>query len=162
MYPFAVPTEASGCPITDQTLYTAADGEEFQLSCDIVYSGDQTYGVNENDIYDCIEDCAQTNQGFSGLRCHGVTWYPASDTEPNCFYKSTAQVAYYTNYTGTISALLLSLVLPASDTTNTTVTNNTSILPSFTSDGAVPAGPTTTFTSTATTTAAPTTVSVTV
>ncbi|KAL8688443.1 MAG: hypothetical protein Q9224_004882, partial [Gallowayella concinna] len=63
-----------GCPTINNTIYTAQNGEQFQLQCYRQYGGPVSIGLDQFVFRECIEQCSKVNQGFSAVRCFGVTW----------------------------------------------------------------------------------------
>ncbi|MCJ1301941.1 hypothetical protein MMC08_004742, partial [Hypocenomyce scalaris] len=164
--PTAAATSAPGCPVINDTTYTSPiDGEQYEILCDIAYPGTQDVGILQDDIYDCLDSCSYANNGFSSIRCSGVTFDPLQDGL-NCFLKTPADIDTFYPSIGAISADLLPDQAMLPNTTSSAAPtaaptgNSTSLIQSTPSNFTAPAGPPASFSSIAIATTASITASI--
>ncbi|KAL8666892.1 MAG: hypothetical protein Q9202_001132 [Teloschistes flavicans] len=95
------------CPGLNGTTVILPDGQVFAVVCGTNYGGPVDVGLYENSFGQCVQDCGIANNGFSAVRCRGVTYMPYnSGTAVNCFLKNAAGLEDYTADPNSVSAVL--------------------------------------------------------
>ncbi|KAL8868602.1 MAG: hypothetical protein Q9174_004881 [Haloplaca sp. 1 TL-2023] len=110
------PLEPPVCPGLDGTTIDLTDGQKFAVVCETDYGGPVTVGLIEPSFQACVLDCATANNGFSAVRCRGVTYI--RNTRPgdqNCFYKNLASLDQALQNPNAVSAVLI--LIPQLNTT---------------------------------------------
>ncbi|KAL8700034.1 MAG: hypothetical protein Q9224_001156, partial [Gallowayella concinna] len=98
------------CPGLDGTIIALPDGQQFAVVCETQYGGPVDVGISEKSFSDCVQDCGTANNGFSAVRCRGVTYFPnLAPPLQNCFFKNLASLAEAYHNLDVISAVLLSI-----------------------------------------------------
>lgn len=78
-----------GCPEINGTVYTVgSDGEVYQVLCQEDFTGSETVGLKVSSFRSCIQQCSNTNDGFSSIQCQAVSYYPTY-SGANCFLRSS-------------------------------------------------------------------------
>ncbi|KAI4197369.1 MAG: hypothetical protein LQ346_003022 [Caloplaca aetnensis] len=95
------------CPGLNSTVVALSDGQQFAVVCETEFSGPVDIGLQERNFQDCIQDCGVANNGFSAVRCRGVTYYPNRVTGPNCFFKNAAALMSAVENELAVSAVLI-------------------------------------------------------
>ncbi|KAL8757152.1 MAG: hypothetical protein Q9199_002418 [Rusavskia elegans] len=104
--------ERNRCPDLNSTVITLEDGQAFAVVCSTEYGGPTDIGLSEKSFNDCIQDCATTNNGFSAVRCRGVTYFAdRASGVVNCNFKNLAGLAEVYNNPEGISAVLIEVPL---------------------------------------------------
>ncbi|KAL8696849.1 MAG: hypothetical protein Q9201_007445, partial [Fulgogasparrea decipioides] len=94
------------CPGLNGTRVTLEDGQKFEVVCETQYGGPVDIGLSERTFGECIKDCGTANNGFSAVRCRGVTYYP-NNPDQNCFFKNLAGLADSSADDDAVSAVLV-------------------------------------------------------
>ncbi|KAL8834760.1 MAG: hypothetical protein Q9170_003609 [Blastenia crenularia] len=97
---------SNGQPSINNTIYTLPSGEQYQLQCYRAYGGPISIGLDQTYFRDCINECSVVNQGFSAVRCYGVTWMKYAQGV-HCNLKSQTGLGNYTTEYESVSAVLL-------------------------------------------------------
>ncbi|KAI4203015.1 MAG: hypothetical protein LQ348_001451, partial [Seirophora lacunosa] len=104
----ALPTlDPANCPGLNGTLVTLSDGQQYAVVCETSFSGPVDIGLVESGFQKCVEDCGNANNGFSAVRCRGVTYFPNIQGSQNCFYKNAASLLESTHTEEAVSAILI-------------------------------------------------------
>ena len=73
-------------------------------------------GLIEDTFQACVLDCATANNGFSAVRCRGVTYYRNRKApEQNCFFKNLGSLDQAVQSDDAESAVLI--LIPSLNTT---------------------------------------------
>ncbi|KAL8924930.1 MAG: hypothetical protein Q9208_003813 [Pyrenodesmia sp. 3 TL-2023] len=97
----------NNCPGLNSTVVALSDGQKFAVVCETEFGGPTEIGLQEKTFQDCIENCGTANNGFSAVRCRGVTYYPDRLTGPNCFFKNAASLMAAVENDFAVSAVLV-------------------------------------------------------
>ncbi|KAL8970088.1 MAG: hypothetical protein Q9183_001686 [Haloplaca sp. 2 TL-2023] len=109
--PTIVPSlEPPVCPGLDGTTIDLTDGQQFAVVCETDYGGPVSVGLIEDSFQDCVLSCATANNGFSAVRCRGVTYY-RDTTAPaqNCFFKNLGSLDQAVQRENAVSAVLINV-----------------------------------------------------
>ncbi|KAL8693836.1 MAG: hypothetical protein Q9218_001392 [Villophora microphyllina] len=98
------------CPGLNGTIVTLPDGQEFAVVCETEYGGPVDIGLTEATFGSCVLDCGNANNGFSAVRCRGVTYFP-NNIGQNCFWKNLAALSDFDMNDGAVSAVLINAPL---------------------------------------------------
>lgn len=82
----STPSEAPlTCPQSNSTIYTAADGAQFLIGCnlDLKEGGYDLYRTVETTFQSCIDACDAAGPSS----CQGVSWVPYGQSESYCYAK---------------------------------------------------------------------------
>ncbi|KAL9011640.1 MAG: hypothetical protein Q9173_003539, partial [Seirophora scorigena] len=104
----ALPTlDPANCPGLNGTLVTLSDGQQFAVVCETSFGGPVDIGLVASTFQGCVENCGNANNGFSAVRCRGVTYDPDIQGSQNCFYKNAAALLESTHTRQAVSAILI-------------------------------------------------------
>ncbi|KAH8879515.1 hypothetical protein GQ53DRAFT_671943, partial [Thozetella sp. PMI_491] len=106
--PTALPTSNIDCPKSNNTMFTASNGEKFEQFCGVDYSGEGAADLSSTKAISmdaCMEACA-TKKG-----CQGAGWgYLAGDKSLNhtCYMKTNLTKSHSADATWAFGKLLTS------------------------------------------------------
>ncbi|KAL8650633.1 MAG: hypothetical protein Q9210_003719, partial [Variospora velana] len=106
--PSVLPTlDPAHCPALNGTVVTLSDGQQFAVVCETAFGGPIDIGLVEPTFQKCLEDCGNANNGFSAVRCRGVTYSPGDQGGQNCYFKNQVALleSQYTQLA--VSAILI-------------------------------------------------------
>ncbi|KAL8833111.1 MAG: hypothetical protein Q9170_004493 [Blastenia crenularia] len=99
--------DISNCPGLNGTVVGLSDGQQFAIVCQTEYGGPVDVGLQEPTLQDCIQQCGTANNGFSAVRCRGLTYYPNVTNRPNCNFKNAASLLSFDEDEYAVSAVLI-------------------------------------------------------
>ncbi|KAI4288088.1 MAG: hypothetical protein L6R35_002646 [Caloplaca aegaea] len=106
--PSVLPTlDPGNCPGLNGTVAILSDGQQFAVVCETAFGGPIDIGLVEPTFQKCLEDCGNANNGFSAVRCRGVTYLPADQGGQNCYLKNQAALLESQHTEFAISAILI-------------------------------------------------------
>ncbi|KAI4215110.1 MAG: hypothetical protein LQ351_002425 [Letrouitia transgressa] len=110
--PIGTSVNPDGCPALNNTVYTVpGTNQQYQLQCYRKYGGPNTIGLDEPSFRECIQECSFVNNGFSAIRCFGVSWLKYG-IGVHCNLKGQSGLVSYTVDYLAVSAVLLTGVPP--------------------------------------------------
>ncbi|KAL9610951.1 MAG: hypothetical protein Q9167_004361 [Letrouitia subvulpina] len=110
--PIGTSVNPDGCPTLNNTIYTVpGTNQQYQLQCYRKYGGPNAIGLDEPYFRECIQECSVVNNGFSAVRCFGVSWLKYG-IGVHCNLKAQSGLASYTVDYLAVSAVLLTGVPP--------------------------------------------------
>ncbi|KAL9019437.1 MAG: hypothetical protein Q9185_003329 [Variospora sp. 1 TL-2023] len=106
--PSVLPTlDPRNCPGLNGTIVTLPDGQQFAVVCETAFGGPIDIGLVEPTFQKCLEDCGEANNGFSAVRCRGVTYLPLDQGGQNCYLKNQAALLESQHTELAVSAILI-------------------------------------------------------
>ncbi|KAL8967773.1 MAG: hypothetical protein Q9197_005244 [Variospora fuerteventurae] len=106
--PSVLPTlDPRNCPGLNGTVASLSDGQQFAVVCETAFGGPIDIGLVEPTFQKCLEDCGNANNGFSAIRCRGVTYLPADQGGQNCYLKNQAALLESQHTELAVSAILI-------------------------------------------------------
>lgn len=139
-----VPTSTSsdiGCPVKNGSHYTT-QGQTFEILCDTNFIGPDYQGLYVPSLYDCINDCAIVNVGFSQDNCYAASYIPNNGVGSDCFFKSLNGSTHPQFDPKATSAILINNTLSTNLNTSVIPVPSPSASPTNSLNSSYPTGPT--------------------
>ncbi|KAL8988024.1 MAG: hypothetical protein Q9177_002844, partial [Variospora cf. flavescens] len=99
--------DPGNCPGLNGTIVTLTDGQQFAVVCETAFGGPIDIGLVEPTFQKCLEDCGNANNGFSAIRCRGVTYQTTNQGGQNCYLKNQAALLESQHTEWAVSAILI-------------------------------------------------------